>query len=323
MAINHVCRADVKESPRDKYKTDTKAQIDEMVLSYLVHQGYIGTVNAMKKNIEYVGNKRQETPANSNDQLDQETRNTIRKLLMAGHVDMAIEKTEAMYPHLLDSHPDLLFQLKSRKYLDILMDDHPESSSACMQSLCLSDLNSSDTDDDTMSIHSGRSRTLSMSSTNDLHHQVLYEEHPVTFGHYSAPLVSPPLPVAASGRRLSWAAIAASPSAADATHLEDAHQNNSTKRIRRLSSLSNHGRRNSHSLFLNDEEDTMTTVRKAMHYGQQLQEEYQHTKYWNQLMEMFGLLSYSDPKSSPMGYLLDPSRRDLVASDLNNAIQGK
>lgn len=319
MSISQVCDVHVEELPRNKYKNDTKAQIDEIVLSYLIHQGYIGTVNAMKKNIEYVGNMKQEIPVNNNDNIDQDTRSSIRKSLMTGHVDMAIEKTETMYPNLLDNNPDLLFQLKTRKYLDILIDDHHEPSS--IQSFCSSDLNNSDTDDDTTSVHSGRSRTLSFSS-NDLQHQTLYEEQPATFGHYNAPLVSPPLPVVASGRRLSWAAIAASPSSD--SHIEEPQHTNGQRR--RLSSVSNNGRRNSHSsLFLNEEDENskiMTTARKAMHYGQQLQEKYQNTKYWSQLMELFTLLSFADPKSSPMGYLLDTSRRDLDASDLNNAIQG-
>lgn len=319
MLVSQVCDVHVEESPQNKYKNDTKSQIDEMVLSYLIHQGYIGTVNAMKKNIEYVGNMKQVIPISNNDNIDQDTRSSIRKSLMTGHVDMAIEKTETMYPNLLDNNPDLLFQLKTRKYLDILIDDCHEQSS--IQLHCPSDVNNSDTDDDTMSVQSGRSRTLSFSS-NDLQHQVLYEEQPVTFGHYNAPLVSPPLPVVASGRRLSWAAIAASPSSD--SHLEEPQHING--RRRRLSSVSNHGRRSSHSsLFLNEEDEnpkTMTTARRAMHYGQQLQEEYQHTKYWSQLMELFTLLSFADPKSSPMGHLLDTSRRDLDASDLNNAIQG-
>ncbi|KAL7333707.1 hypothetical protein PS15p_202572 [Mucor circinelloides] len=323
-AIHQICNVKAQEPPQERYKIDSKSHMDAMVLSYLTHQGYIGTVNAMKKNIDYVGNTQPDTPESSDSHLDQDTRSSIRKSIMTGHVDLAIQKTETMYPNLLENNADLLFQLKTRKYLDILIADHSEPSS--VQSLCsVSDINGSDTDDDTISVQSGRSRAQSIS---DIQHQVLYEEQPVTFGHHAAPLVSPPppLPVAASGRRLSWAAIAASPSTD--SHLEDhpLQSNDARRRTRRLSSVSIHDRRSSYcsNLSLNEEDEapkTMTTVRKAMHYGQQLQDEYQHTKYANQLMDMFTLLSFADPKSSPMGHLLDISRRDLVASDLNNAIQ--
>ncbi|KAI8637523.1 hypothetical protein BD408DRAFT_424408 [Parasitella parasitica] len=320
--IEQVCHKHENETPQKKYKIDTRAQIDQLILPYLVHQGYIGTAQAMQKNAEYVGNAKLQTAESSNDVTDQDTRRSIRKCLMTGHVDEAIEKTQTSYPNLLADNQDLLFQLKTRKYLDLLMDDLLEP--ACAQSLCSSDLissNSSDTDDDTLSMHSGRSRTMSTSS-HDLQHKVLYEEQPVSFGHY----VSPPLPVAASGRRLSWAAIAASPMAAADSHSDESQQ---PCRRRRLSSQSSYGRRDSYSssLSLNEEEKeeesskTMAIVRRAMHYGQQLQDEYKNTKYWDELTEPFALLTFADPKSSPLRHLLDASRRDLVASDLNNAIQ--
>ncbi|GAN09191.1 ran-binding protein 9 [Mucor ambiguus] len=326
--IHQVCHVPVEAFPQDRYKIDTKSQIDAMVLSYLAHQGYIGTVNAMKKNIDYVSNTQADTPASNDSLLDQDTRSSIRQSIMTGHVDLAIQKTETMYPNLLEDNADLLFQLKTRKFLDILMDDHHGEPPSSVQSLCSTSdpNNSSDTDDDTVSVQSGRSRAQSINSS-DIQHQILYEEQPVTFGHHTAPpLVSPPLPVAASGRRLSWAAIAASPSTD--SHLEEYPlQSNGSARRRRLSSVSSHhGRRSSYcsNISLNEDDETsktMTTVRKAMHYGQQLQDEYQHTKYWSQLTDLFTLLSFSDPKSSPMSHLLDTSPRDLIASDLNDAIQ--
>ncbi|KAK4515862.1 uncharacterized protein ATC70_010820 [Mucor velutinosus] len=326
--IHQVCHVSAEALPQERYKNDVQLQVDAMVLSYLTHQGYIGTVNAMKKNMDYVGNTQPDSPASNDSHLDRDTRSSIRKSIMAGHVDLAIQKTETMYPNLLESNADLLFQLKTRKFLDILIDDHRCEPPSSVQSLCsASDPNISDTDDDTVSVQSGRSRAQSISS-NDIQHQILYEEQPVTFGHHNAPpLVSPPLPVAASGRRLSWAAIAASPSTD--SHLEEhlTLQSNGGARRRRLSSVSSHhGRRSSYCSNVSLSEDdetpkTMKNVRKAMHYGQQLQDEYQHTKYWSQLMDLFTLLSFADPTSSPISHLLDISRRDLVASDLNNAIQ--
>ncbi|OAD03578.1 hypothetical protein MUCCIDRAFT_178831 [Mucor lusitanicus CBS 277.49] len=186
--IKVMCHESVEPSPQDRYKVDIKSQVDAMVLSYLTHQGYIGTVNAMKKNMDYIGNTQPTPPASNDSHLDQDTRNSIRKSIMTGHVDLAVQKTEAMYPNLLQNNADLLFQLKARKFLDLLMDNHRGEplSSAQQQSLCSS---------------------------------------------------------------------------------------------------------------------------------------YQHTKYWSQLMDLFTLLSFADPKSSPMSHSLDTSRRDLVASDLNDAIQ--
>lgn len=39
--------------------------------------------------------------------------------------------------------------------------------------------------------------------------------------------------------------------------------------------------------------------------------------------DAFSLLAYSNPWSSPMGWQLDPSRREIVCAALNSAILGK
>lgn len=39
--------------------------------------------------------------------------------------------------------------------------------------------------------------------------------------------------------------------------------------------------------------------------------------------EAFSLLAYTDPWSSPVGYLLDPVQREPICSSLNSAILGK
>ena len=41
------------------------------------------------------------------------------------------------------------------------------------------------------------------------------------------------------------------------------------------------------------------------------------------VQDSFGLLAYTDPKSSPVGYLLDPLQREPVSAALNSAILGK
>lgn len=42
----------------------------------------------------------------------------------------------------------------------------------------------------------------------------------------------------------------------------------------------------------------------------------------NSLKDAFSLLAYSDPKSSPLAYLLEPSQRETVSSAVNSAILG-
>lgn len=330
------------QEPQEKYKKDTKSDIDQLVLSYLLHQGYTQTAQALMKNIQYTKEQdhssRQEFALND----EQHDRNSIRKALMAGSVDSAMEQTRNMYPGLLENNQDLLFQLKTRKFLEILINNNPSSSA-----LYVSD-HSSDTDDDTSSSYSGRSRALSFStsSIHDLHNQILYEDEAQvhveknhasmkssTFGHYNPPLASP-LPVAASGRRLSWAAIAASPTPSfDASVVEEMFTTTtSTAGGSRRKSFCGPTRTRRDSMSSmdysshEDEEELkrMSIIRKAMNYGHQLQEEYQsNPKHLNKLMELFTLLAYSDSRNNPMAHLLDTCHRDTVASDLNSAIQGK
>ena len=41
------------------------------------------------------------------------------------------------------------------------------------------------------------------------------------------------------------------------------------------------------------------------------------------LQDVFSLLAYTDPSTSPVAYLLDPAQRESVTSALNSAILGK
>lgn len=40
------------------------------------------------------------------------------------------------------------------------------------------------------------------------------------------------------------------------------------------------------------------------------------------MQDSFSLLAYTDPKSSPVSYLLDPLQREPVSAALNSAILG-
>ncbi|KAI9272057.1 hypothetical protein EDC94DRAFT_595260 [Helicostylum pulchrum] len=306
-------------SKETSQQPDTASDLDKLVLSYLLEQGYTQTAKSLLKNIDYV--KQQDQSAQFTLTQDQQDRNLIRKSVMSGSIDSAIEQTQAIYPGLLETNPDLLFELKTSKFTDILIDNKVTCAS----------IYGSDTDDDSSSVYSGRSRALSVGSGNELLGQVLYEEEEplekmhaakvpsAALGSSNGPLASP-LPVAASGRRLSWAAIAASPTTPD-TVVEEMF-------VTRRKSISRTRRDSTCSFDYIQEEEyednskSMSVIRKAMHYGHQLQDEYQnHPKYLNKLRELFTLLTCIDLRTSPLAHLLDISHRDLVASELNTAIQ--
>ncbi|KAI8093573.1 concanavalin A-like lectin/glucanase domain-containing protein [Halteromyces radiatus] len=67
-------------------------------------------------------------------------------------------------------------------------------------------------------------------------------------------------------------------------------------------------------------------MQTIMMYGQQLQGEYgkdPSAKIKDKLKQIFSLLAYPDPRSSPMGHLMDKVHRETLASDVNVAILGK
>ncbi|KAI9351876.1 hypothetical protein BD770DRAFT_474515 [Pilaira anomala] len=310
-------------------KTIRDSDLDQLVLSYLIHQGYTQTAKSLLKNIQYVKKEQEERLAL---EKEAEDRNKIRKLVLNGSIDLAIEQTNVLYPGLLETNPELLFQLKQRKFLDILLTENHHHGCSTSSIYTSSD----DTDDDTSSMYSsGRSRAVSIGSEfkvvleegeEEEDHDVIVIEKiiPVIKSTTTGYFHTPPLPVAASGRRLSWAAIAASPTTTP-DPLEEVFMTTTTTTTttqNRRKSMSCRTRRDSSCSFESIPEEKMSMIRKAMQYGHQLQDEYQtQSKFLHQLKELFTLLT-SDLKSCfSLAHLLVPSHRDTVASELNTAIQ--
>lgn len=238
--------------------------VDQLVLDYLIHNGYVETANALQRNTCYMKQNKESMTVWNNSTI--QTRYNIRRSLLAGRVDEAISQIDIICPSLLQQNEHLLFQLKSQKFVEMIND----------------------------SLHH---------TTNDLQHQVLYEDQTMkqrrpslSTSHQTS------VSSCASGRRVSWATIAASP----------AHPPTFERRSSNASSV--------HSLDCLDEEHIF--IKRAMNYGQKLQDKYNsNPKYRTMLTDIFSLLAYPNPASSPMAYLLNKSARDSLASDINVAIQ--
>ncbi|KAI8984413.1 hypothetical protein BDF20DRAFT_986304 [Mycotypha africana] len=338
-----------------------KKDTNHLILSYLIHHGYIGAAKALMKNLGYIY-KDTAIPISaaltSTDIIVPPTITTIeedndkedfRKLIMSGHhIDTVMETVYLHYPHLLENNPELLFQLRSQKFLDMFLPDHgsddnslsvtPQSSASSASSSSSSTLVMTDyfsstptsTNEEDAGLNAsfasftfgttpityteqGRNRTYSLDSIHEedstIHRQSQHQQQ-------CLPIVST-IPVAASGRRLSWAAIAASPTKEDVSHSPNSSSMAFLGRRRRFSSFSMAFQGSLHSNEDHHQQDYQCY--KAIQYGQQLQKEYQHqTFYIDQLMDMFTLFTCSDLKSNPW---LSVSRRDQLASELSSAIQ--
>ncbi|KAJ8937976.1 hypothetical protein NQ318_010946 [Aromia moschata] len=88
-----------------------QAILNKMVSTYLVHHGYCNTAEAFA----YIT----EQPFNE-DMVSIKNRQNILKLVLAGRMGEAIEKTNRLYPDLLKNDPNLLFVLKCRQFVEMV-----------------------------------------------------------------------------------------------------------------------------------------------------------------------------------------------------------
>ncbi|KAI9267375.1 concanavalin A-like lectin/glucanase domain-containing protein [Sporodiniella umbellata] len=239
--------------------------IDLLVLDYLVHHGYVESANALQKNMQSC-NKENSGHREADDSTEIQMRASIRRFLLAGRVCEAISQIDAIFPSLLENNKHLLFQLKVQKFVEMIKDSFQQSNYG-------------------------------------LQHQILHEQENLKYHRpsVSTPPQTPVSPVA-PGRRVSWAAIAAS----------STHSPTFTRRSSNASSV--------HSLDYIDEEHSF--VKRATSYGRKLQEKYsENPEYRTIIADIFSLLTCSDITLSPMAHVLSKSTRDSLASDVNAAIQ--
>ncbi|KAF7723012.1 hypothetical protein EC973_002428 [Apophysomyces ossiformis] len=197
-------------------------KLDQLILSYLVHHGYTGTAKAFLKDKKYVcdtslsiadvkpacfAGKSSDITAEN----DMNQRQSIRAALLAGQVDRAMELTQTYFPGVLDEQgkgENIVFELKCRKFIEMISEYTEQEHALRRKSQAANTL-----EDDRMSI-----------SSTDMQSSVCSEEPETVNGtgrRKPIPICTSPssssAPVSASGRRLSYAAIAASVSPTSST----------------------------------------------------------------------------------------------------------
>ncbi|KAK9238325.1 concanavalin A-like lectin/glucanase domain-containing protein [Lipomyces kononenkoae] len=223
--------------------------IHKLISSYLAHNGYVDSVRA------FAGDVQKETNAFSAPKADEHgdvnmaeneiaedleaiNRQKIRAAVMEGNINRALKLTELFFPNVFEDNPEILFQLKCRKFVELMRSCAFAKKSA-----------SEDTNDEEM-------QDVSKTDETDMHE----DESP------------------------------AKPTLAE---------------------------------LLNE----------SLRYGQKLHEDYRNKSFPSSMVDVqkalndiFALMAYPDPISSPMAYLLAEEGRGPVAEDLNSAIlvsQGK
>ncbi|GAN02390.1 ran-binding protein 10-like [Mucor ambiguus] len=315
-----------------KEESYTKEVMDQLILSYLVHHGYTGTAKAVVQNAGHVSG--QELFLSSNNDIstagerDMEERQLIRSAIIHGHIDQAITLIDKYFPGVLQEEgrgEELQLSLKCGKFVEMMREYCECSKSRRLRTNSVDSRISAETSD--QFLHANEDRSTRSNSVSG----------PATAHSHANPIPTP-------GRRLSYAAIAASLSPSNSTEIPHQQQDDSmdvdnetssnyktpdsTAWSRRPSTTPSNVLNGDHlSAAVNEENSTSSTevadsLKLVMQYGQRLQNEYQNDtqKTRSKLVDIFSLLAYSDPYSSPKAHLLKISRRDALATDVNAAI---
>ncbi|CAO3649871.1 unnamed protein product [Mucor fragilis] len=321
--------SDRKEDPYPK------EVMDQLILSYLVHHGYTGTAKAVVQNAGHVsGQELFLSPSNDVSKAgeqDMEERQFIRSAIIHGHIDQAITLIDKYFPGVLQEEgrgEELQLSLKCGKFVEMMREYCECSKSRRLRTNSVDSRISAETSG--QFLHASEDRTARSNSVSG----------PATVQ------TSHPRPVPTPGRRLSYAAIAASLSPSSSTEIprqqDDSMDVNDavdpspnhgsdnawSRRPSITASSSNNTLNGEHmSAPVNEENSTSNTevadsLKLVMQYGQKLQNEYQNDtqKTRSKLVDIFSLLAYNDPYSSPKAHLLKISRRDALATDVNAAI---
>ncbi|EPB86276.1 hypothetical protein HMPREF1544_06918 [Mucor circinelloides 1006PhL] len=332
ITLNDGCKS--REVGR-KEASYSKEVMDQLILSYLVHHGYTGTAKAVVQNAGHVYG--QELFLSTNNDIskagekDMEERQLIRSAIIHGNIDQAITLIDKYFPGVLQEEgrgEELQLSLKCGKFVEMMREYCECSKSRRLRTNSVDSRMSAETSSQSLNANEDRTiRSNSVSGPSAAHN-----------------------PTPTPGRRLSYAAIAASLSPSSSTETPRQQQdsmdvdddmdpnykmdlgvapNDSANTWSGRPCPSNNGLNEEHLSAPTQEENSSTSstevadsLKLVMQYGQKLQNEYQNDtqKTRSKLVDIFSLLAYNDPYSSPKAHLLKISRRDALATDVNAAI---
>ncbi|RIA98129.1 concanavalin A-like lectin/glucanase domain-containing protein [Glomus cerebriforme] len=108
-------------------ETNLTATVHQLIMSYLVHHGYSETAKAFSTDAVQLipgDSSEMEDVESENPSLDSDkdmiNRQRIRDAVLKGEIDFAIKLTNTFYPSVLPSNGDILFQLRCRKFIEMM-----------------------------------------------------------------------------------------------------------------------------------------------------------------------------------------------------------
>jgi len=278
--------------------------LNRMVSSYLIHHGYSGTAEAL---------------ANTTDTQIYEDLPTIRnrqkilKLVLAGRIGEAIERTNRQYPGLLEKNPNLLFMLKCRQFVEMVNGTDSDCSSTRSVQQQTSVIQSTKT----------VSNKAAVKQVEELNQNNVAMNGSSGGGGDAAPVIKQHIEDGGGGDDV------------EMDEVQNGHGNC-------VNGKSSNGYQNGNtSMCVENEDEDMDTedspvsrkwskpaVERILEFGKELNSMSQRLPNENgsaeanqeMLQNVFSLLAYSNPWDSPVGWQLSPSERETVYAQLNSAI---
>uniref|UniRef100_U9TJ85 SPRY-domain-containing protein n=1 Tax=Rhizophagus irregularis (strain DAOM 181602 / DAOM 197198 / MUCL 43194) TaxID=747089 RepID=U9TJ85_RHIID len=309
-------------------ETNLTATVHQLIVSYLVHHGYSETAKAFSTDAVQLASgdsSEMEGVESENSSLDSDkdmiNRQRIRDAVLKGEIDFAIKLTNTFYPSVLPSNGDILFQLRCRKFIE-------------MMGLCAgSQITCSDDDDDEV-VKVGKDHLMLEEDDDDEIEDKVVDDD-VDIGE----VVDDDLEEEDDEDEEREEAeeeegddeYADAMEAMDAMDVDDYQSDHESVEevdgsVTLIKTKKTSKRRKGVETELNGLDGM---IEAAMRFGQELQDDYRddnREEIKKALEETFSLLAYTDPRNSVVSYLLDPSGREPVANALNSAIlvsQGK
>lgn len=104
-------RLTIERFPVVDKQGEWQTTLHRIVQTYLVHHGYCSAAEAFARSTGQ---------AFTEDVKSIKNRQRIQKLVLRGRMGEAIEKTQSLYPGLLEQNPNLLFMLKCRQFVEMV-----------------------------------------------------------------------------------------------------------------------------------------------------------------------------------------------------------
>ncbi|KAF5300897.1 hypothetical protein FQR65_LT09060 [Abscondita terminalis] len=315
-------RLSIYDFPVPEGQGEWQAVLNKMVSTYLIHHGYCNTAEAFA----HITNQ------SFNEDIGSiKNRQRILKLVLAGRMGEAIERTSRLYPGLLEHNQNLLFMLKCRQFVEMV--------------------NGSDVEVCPRRNITGYSPSFHSSPKPNSPIQTSVIQSTKNYSNKTKPTVEELNQNNAAMNGSSNVPVIRTTDDSDiemdtAEEIQNGHNDNSCNGKIVTNSSNGYQNGNGHSnnicsndCFEEDDDDDMDVdvalrksckpaVERILEFGRELYSMNQRLKMEQgssehnekMLEDAFSLLAYSNPWASPVGWQLDHAQRESVCASLNSAI---